>query len=397
MVRFAVSFATTATHPMSEDNWNSQDRAYMAQAMRLAERGLYSTDPNPRVGCVVVRQGRVVGQGWHLFAGGPHAEVHALRQAGAEAWGATAYVTLEPCSHHGRTAPCADALVESGVARVVVAMQDPNPQVAGQGLARLRAAGIETSMGLLAGEAENLNVGFLRRMGGGLPWLRLKVAASMDGRTAMRSGESQWITDSAARADVQRLRARSSAIITGIGTVLGDDPALTVRPAEMGDVGSATLPTRQPCRIVLDSQLRLPAGARILKAAGEVVVLCHQNRLASERQVAALQRAGAQVVGLPGGGANQSLAWVSVLDWLKRQSFNEILIEAGPGVAGSALSAGFLDEFWLYQAPTLLGSSGRPVAVLPFEKMSQQLKLKVVDQRRIGEDTRTIFKHLVSG
>jgi diaminohydroxyphosphoribosylaminopyrimidine deaminase/5-amino-6-(5-phosphoribosylamino)uracil reductase len=369
-----------------------QDRRYMAHALQLAQRGLYSTDPNPRVGCVLVKEGRIIGEGWHQRLGGPHAEVHAIGQAGAAAAGATAYVTLEPCSHHGRTPPCADALVAAAVARVVVAMADPNPRVGGQGLSRLRAAGIETSVGVLETEAESLNPGFLRRMREGRPWIRLKVASSVDGRTAMKSGESQWITGQPARADVQRLRARSSAIVTGIGTVLGDNPMLTIRPSEMGDIGNATVPERQPCRVILDSRLRLPPEARILGAEGEVVVLCRQDSLVAKDRVMALQERGARVAGLPVEGLDQPLSWAEIQRWLGAQTFNEILIEAGPTVAGSALAAGVVDEFWLYQAPTLLGSEGRPVALLPFDRMSQQFRLQVADQRRIGEDTRTIFR-----
>lgn len=371
---------------------DAADIHFMARAFQLGQRGLYSTHPNPRVGCVIVKDGYIIGEGWHQHAGGPHAEIFALQHAGSAAQGATAYVTLEPCSHHGRTPPCADALINAGISRVVVATTDPNPKVSGRGLAGLRAAGVETSSGVLASEAERLNPGFLRRMREGLPWMRLKVAASIDGRIAMKSGESKWITGVAARQDVQRLRARSSAIVTGIGTVLADNPALTVRLAEMGDTGDATLPETQPSRVVLDSSLRLPADARLLQVGGEVTVLTHPDSLACADRVSALEQAGAKVVGLSGARVGEPLAWPEIVRWLGLQSFNEILIEAGPTVAGSALAAGVVDEFWLYQAPTLLGSEGRPVALLPLDKMSQQVRLNMVEQRRIGEDTRTIFR-----
>lgn len=368
------------------------DIRFMARALQLAKRGIYSTHPNPRVGCILVKAGEVVGEGWHERAGRPHAEINALQHAGDSANGATAYVTLEPCSHFGRTPPCADALIKAGVDRVVVAMTDPNPQVAGQGLARLRSAGIETLAGVLEDEAEELNPGFLRRMRGGKPWIRLKVAASIDGRTAMQSGESKWITGQAARQDVQRLRARSSVIITGIGTVLADDPALTVRTADMGDIGSATLPDTQPCRIVLDSSLRMPPEARLLDGGEKVVVLTRQDSLDHTERVSALTGAGAQVVALPGTSSPEPLAWSGIMQWLGGQQFNEVLLEAGPAVAGSALAANIVDEFWLYQAPVLLGSEGRPVALLPFDRMSQRLQLDLVDQRRVGGDTRFIFR-----
>lgn len=372
--------------------FEAQDVQFMARAVRLAERGRYSTDPNPRVGCVLVKAGQVVGQGWHQRAGGPHAEVHALQQAGSAAAGATAYVTLEPCSHFGRTSPCADALVKAGVGKVIVAMADPNPQVAGQGIARLQQAGIDTATGLLEAEAEALNPGFLRRMRGGLPWIRLKIAASLDGRTGMQSGESKWITGPESRADVQRLRARSSAVISGIGTVLADDPALTVRTAELGDIGEATTPQRQPCRIVLDSRLRTPPEAAVLHAEGDAVILCRADSLSDAARVTALQATGASVVGLQDAASDQGLSWPAVLRWLQDQAFNEVLIEAGAGVAGSALAAGSVDELWVYQAPTLLGSRGRPLAVLPFDRMSEQIRLRVSDQRRVGEDLRTIYR-----
>ena len=257
----------------------------MAQALRLAERGLYGTSPNPRVGCVLVAGDRLVGSGWHRRAGEPHAEVHALREAGEAARGATAYVTLEPCSHHGRTPPCAEALVEAGVARVVVAVQDPNPQVAGEGIEKLRAAGIVVESGLMEAEARELNTGFFARMTRGTPWLRSKIAMSLDGRTALANGASQWITGEAARRDVQHWRARSCAVLTGIDTVLADDPQLNVRDIET---------ERQPLRVVLDSRLRMPLNARILqdRKSGNVLVY---TVLRDEGKIAALEQSGATV------------------------------------------------------------------------------------------------------
>ncbi len=365
-----------------------EDYRFMARALELARRGLYSTDPNPRVGCVVVAGGRIVGEGWHERAGEPHAEVHALRAAGAQARGATVYVTLEPCSHHGRTPPCADALVDACVDRVVVAAGDANPRVSGQGMARLEAAGIDVEQGILATSAESLNAGFLKRMRTGLPLVRLKLAVSLDGRTAMASGESQWITGPAARSDVQRLRARSSAIVTGVGTVLADDPSLTVRTAEMGDLGQALEPSHQPLRVVLDSMLRTGPRARVIGGDGRCVVVTGKQGLASRTRVGQLMAAGARIQGLD---ADKRPDIHELLKWLATENCNEVLVESGPILAGAFLSLGLVDEFWLYQAPTLLGSDARPMAVMPFEHMAQQLRLRPLDQRRVGRDLRTIF------
>ncbi|MAL99500.1 MAG: riboflavin biosynthesis protein RibD [Alteromonadaceae bacterium] len=379
------------------DNDRVRDRGFMAEAIQLARRGLYSTDPNPRVGCLLVKDDRIVGRGWHRYAGEAHAEVDALAQAGSAARDATAYVTLEPCCHYGRTPPCSRALIEAGIARVVIATADANPQVAGQGIAQLQAAGIETSLGLLEAEAAALNAGFLRRMRGDRPFVRVKIAASVDGRTAMQSGESQWITAGPARADVQRLRARSSAIITGIGTLLEDNPSLTVRPSEMGDLDENASPRTQPCRVVLDSGLRTPPVAKMLQAEGRTVILCRQSNPSasedagkSERRTM-LEAAGAEVTELPGRAGESGLTWPAIVEWLQTQPFNEVLIEAGATVAGSAITAGIVDELWLYQAPTLLGSRGRPLAELPFDHMAQQQRLTVLDRRQLGADTRTIF------
>jgi len=369
------------------DRFSGADHRYMARALQLAEQGLYTTDPNPRVGCVLVRAGEVVGEGAHLKAGEPHAEVHALRMAAARAEGATAYVTLEPCSHQGRTPPCADALVRAGVARVVAAMEDPNPQVAGRGLARLAAAGIATAVGLLEPQARRLNPGFIRRMERGRPFVRLKLAASLDGRTAMRSGQSQWITGAAARADVQRLRARSSVVASGVDTLLHDDAALTVRAAELGlppelaDRAAA----RQPRRLVLDSQLRLPEQAKLLRQPGEVLLA---TVLAPDHPRAeALVAAGARLMTLPGAHGRVDLN--ALLARLATDyQCNELLLECGATLAGAAMQAGLVDELVLYLATTLLGSDARPLLALPLERMEQQRRLQLIDSRMLGDDLR---------
>ncbi len=367
--------------------FTADDHRHMARALRLARNGLYTTDPNPRVGCVIVRNGEIVGEGWHRKAGEPHAERIALAAAGERARGATAYVTLEPCSHHGRTPPCADALVEAGVARVVAAMEDPNPLVSGRGLARLREAGIEARAGLMAVEAEALNPGFVKRMRHGLPWVRCKLAMSLDGRTAMASGESAWITGEDARRDVQRLRARSSAIVTGIGTVLADDPSLNVR-LEAGELPGVENPEylRQPVRVVLDSALRIPESARLLSLPGEVW-LFHAH--VDEEKAARLgQREGVTVVRLEVG-----LDLPLVLRELARREINEVLIEAGPTLAGAALRAGVIDELVIYMAPHLMGHAARGLFHLPgLEKMDQRIPLRIDDIRAVGRDWRILAR-----
>lgn len=358
----------------------------MAEAVRLAWQGRYSTHPNPNVGCVIVNDGRVVGRGWHPRAGEPHAEVFALREAGERARGATAYVTLEPCSHQGRTPPCADALIEAGVKRVVAAMQDPNPLVAGQGLARLRAAGIAVETGLLEAQARQLNPGYIQRMQHGRPWVRLKLAASLDGHTAMASGESQWITGEAARRDVQRLRAQSSAIVTGIGTVLADDPSMTVRldAAQLNGVE----PVRQPLRVVLDSQLRMPATARLLQRPGDTLVLTGNTDQAAWQS---LQTAGADVAAVRTAADRPDPA--AVLALLAERGINEVLLECGPTLAGAFMTAGLVDELILYLAPHLMGDAARGLFRLPgLEKMQDRIPLTWADVRRVGTDLRLTLK-----
>lgn len=359
----------------------------MARAIQLAWRGRYSTHPNPRVGCVISRDGEIIGEGWHERAGEPHAEVHALQSAGPRTRGATAYVTLEPCSHFGRTPPCADALVKAGVSRVVIAMMDPNPEVAGRGLKRLQGAGIEVAAGVLKGEAERLNPGFLRRMCQGRPYFRVKVASSLDGRTAMASGESQWITGASARRDVQRLRATSAAILTGVGTVLADDPSLTVRPEEMGALGDSVPPRDQPLRLILDCQLRTPPTAKILST-GPVWVLCDVAAI-DRPEAQALRSAGAEVFGIAANA--EGLDLTAVAQTLADAGINEVLVEAGPTLAGAFVASNLVDELWLYQAPAFLGSEGRPTVTLPITRMADRVFWTVEERRQIGDDQRLIL------
>ena len=361
------------------------DRSMMARALRLAEHGLYTTDPNPRVGCVLVRDGQIVGEGWHVRAGEGHAEVNALSQAGAQARGATAYVTLEPCSHTGRTPPCADALVTAGVARVVAAMQDPNPLVAGRGLARLRDAGIEVECGVLEAQAAALNAGFVKRMQTGLPFVRLKLAMSLDGRTAMASGESQWITGPEARADVQRLRARSSAVVSGADAVLLDDSALTVRSAQLGlpEAEAQAAAERQPLRVLVDGRLRVPLTSRLFQQDGPVLVACRLDQ-SPEQDYRAV---GAELLALPSAGSD-FVDLEALLRLLASRGCNEVLVESGAGLAGAFLRAGLVDELVIYMAPRLLGSLARPLLELPFDSMAEAMQLDVTDMRVVGRDWR---------
>ncbi|ASK35397.1 riboflavin biosynthesis protein RibD [Alcanivorax sp. N3-2A] len=359
------------------------DQHCMIRAVQLARRGLYTTDPNPRVGCVIAKHGQIIAEGFHARAGEPHAERHALAAAGEQAHGATAYVTLEPCSHTGRTGPCAAALIQAGVARVVAAMEDPNPQVAGNGFRALREAGIAVEIGLQENDARALNPGFIRRMRGERPYIRIKAAASLDGRTAMASGESQWITGPAAREDVQRLRARSSAIITGIGTVLADRPSYTVRPAQwtLADYGSDTV--RQPLRVILDRRLRTPADAPVVTAEGRCLIVGGQAHPGRE---SALQAAGAEVMHRPASESGGDLQ--ALLAELARRECNEILVECGATLAGAFVREGLFDELIVYLAPTLLGSDARGLFALPFARMVERVPLQWRDVRRVGDDLR---------
>ncbi len=366
------------------------DLAYMARAIQLAGRGLYTTDPNPRVGCVLVRDGEVVGEGCHRRAGEPHAERLAIEDAGERTRGATAYVTLEPCCHHGRTPPCTDALLAAGVARVVVGMADPNPVVNGRGLERLRAAGVAVRAGVLEADAHALNPGFEKRMRTGLPYVRLKLAASLDGRTAMADGDSKWITSEAARRDVQRLRARSSAIITGIGTVLADDPSMNVRlgpdaiPALLPDE-----PARQPLRVVVDCSLRMPATARMLALPGATLIAtCNPNRADILRMISA----GAEVQVLQAS-ADGRVDLPELIRYLGSREQNEVLIEAGPTLAGAAVAAGVVDEIVLYLAPHLMGDAARGLFRLPaLARMADRLALTIEDLRQVGPDLRVTVR-----
>lgn len=354
----------------------------MAQAVRLARQGIYSTHPNPNVGCVIVAQGAVVGSGWHQRAGEPHAEIHALGEAGGKARDADVYLTLEPCSHHGRTPPCADALVDAGVRRVVVAMQDPNPRVAGQGLERLRAAGIQVETGLLEDQARAMNPGFVSRMQRGRPWLRVKLASSLDARTAMASGESKWITGDAARRDVQRLRARSSAIMTGIGTVLADDPSMNVRLEAQQLKGVE--PVRQPLRVVMDTQLAMPVQAKMLSLPGDTLLV---TGVQDHDYWQVLQQAGAEVVAIDVG--QGQLDPEAVLKLLAERDINEVLLECGPTLAGSFLAAKLVDELVLYIAPHLMGDSARGLFHLPgLQRMRDRIALEWLDVRQVGDALR---------
>ena len=355
---------------------SAEDSVWMAQALQLAERGLYTTTPNPRVGCVIVKDGEQLGEGWHERAGEAHAEVHALREAGTAAKGATAYVTLEPCSHHGRTPPCADALITAGIARVVVAMEDPNPQVSGQGIARLRAAGIEVECGLMEASARTLNAGFVSRMSRGLPLVRSKIAMSLDGRTALSNGVSQWITGAAARRDGHHWRARSCAVLTGMGTVLVDDALLSVREVPT---------TRQPLRVVLDSGLKMPLTARILQGGNVLIYTTTRDT----QKIAALEKAGAKVEVMAA--ANGQVDLPACLKDLAVRGCNEVLVEAGRTLNGSLLQAGLVDELVLYMAPQLLGDMARGMAQLAeLTSLDQRVKLKWLDVRQIGQDLRIL-------
>lgn len=366
----------------------------MALALQLAEKGLYTSQPNPRVGCVLVKDKQIIGQGWHQRAGEHHAEINALREASKgkqDINGATAYVTLEPCSHHGKTPPCSDALIASGVKRVVVAMTDPNPLVSGKGLVRLQQKGILVESGLLAAEAQALNPGFISRMLNKRPYVRTKMAISLDGRTAMASGESKWITGACARADVQRWRGRSGAIVSGVETILADNPSLTLRLEDwLGDKPkdwNSNNDIQQPVRVVLDSKLRLPENAKILKQPGETWVLT--TEAVTHKRCKILQSLGAKVVSLPADGENLDLS--SVLDYLAQEEINEVLVESGATLSGAFVSAGLVDEYIIYMAPKLIGHQGRPLFNLPgLARMDQSLELKLKDLRQVGNDIRII-------
>ncbi len=367
--------------------FSATDHAHMALALDLAERGLFTTRPNPRVGCVLAHGERVVGTGWHQKAGTPHAEVHALAAAGAQARGATAYVTLEPCAHFGRTPPCADALIKAGVARVVAACVDPFPQVAGLGLARLAAAGIVTESGLMHDQARALNAGFFSRVERARPWLRLKLAMSVDGRTALANGTSRWLTGPEARRDVHRLRARACAILTGVDTILADDPSLDVR-LDAADLPELSVPA--PLKVVLDRHLRTPATAKLFRSAGAVLI-AHSQKAPEPRRVA-LRAVGAELWQMP---TNESEQLPALFAELGKREINEAHTEAGAVLSGALLQAGLVDELVLYQAPILLGPHARPLLQLPdLATMQDRIALELIDQQTFGVDLRFSYRVL---
>ncbi|QKJ86149.1 Riboflavin biosynthesis protein RibD [Paramixta manurensis] len=360
-----------------------RDEFYMARALELARRGQFTTAPNPNVGCVIVRGAEIVGEGWHQRAGEPHAEVHALRMAGEKANGATAYVTLEPCSHLGRTPPCCDALIAAGVSRVVAAMQDPNPEVAGRGLYRLKQAGIEVSHGLMMSEAEALNRGFLKRMRTGFPFVQLKLGASLDGRTAMASGESQWITSVQARQDVQRFRARSAAILSTSATVLADNPSLTVREEELDSETRASYPQgeiRQPVRVIIDRHNRVTPQQRLIGLPGETwLARCQPDEQPWPESV--------QQLCVPA--LADRLDLVALLMALGKRQINSLWVEAGATMAGALLKAGVVDELVVYLAPKLLGNEARGLCALPgLAHLADAPDFIFSDIRQVGPDLR---------
>lgn len=352
------------------------DTAFMTQALRLAERGLFTAHPNPMVGCVLVKNGDVVGEGWHKVAGEAHAEINALQAAGTAAKGATAYVTLEPCSHHGKTPPCVDALIAAGVAEVIVGIQDPNPEVNGRGIEALVKAGITVRVGILEEQVERQLSGFLTRVRTGRPFVRLKIACSIDGCIAMASGQSEWISGPESRADVQRLRARSGAILSGIGTVLADDPSFTVRDPGIDTCG------RQPLRVVLDKDLRMPLSAEMLALPGGTLLYCTND---SNRD--ALIEAGADIVKV--GAVDRLVNAAAVLDDLGRREINDVLVEAGPALAGNLISNDLVDELVIYQAPHIMGSETMGMFRTPtWTELSDRRSLDIIDTRQVGPDTR---------
>ncbi len=362
---------------------NEHDYHYMEEALALAAQGLYTCMPNPRVGCVIVKDSVIVGRGTHLRTGEPHAEVHALREAGEQARGADVYVTLEPCSHHGRTPPCADALVAAGVKRVFVAMQDPNAKVAGSGLEKLRQHGIEVHCGLFEHEAQALNPGFISRMTRGLPFVRCKVAASLDGRTALANGVSQWITGEEARADAQHWRARSCAILTGIGTVLYDNPQMNVRRPDLVEIKSG----KQPLRVVVDSRLHISPDAKILEGGNTLVAYA----VDAENKAQALQVAGAKLICLPDADGRVDLQ--KLMQHLASLEINEVLVEAGEGMNGALQQADLIDEYLFYFAPLLMGSAARGMFGLPsMTEMTQRIELEILDMDKLGVDIRVRAK-----
>jgi diaminohydroxyphosphoribosylaminopyrimidine deaminase / 5-amino-6-(5-phosphoribosylamino)uracil reductase len=350
------------------------DHIYMTRALQLAEQGLYSTQPNPRVGCVIVKDGKIIGEGAHLKAGEPHAEVFALRQAGDQSKGATLYVTLEPCSHTGRTPPCSQAVIDAGISKVIAAMLDPNPLVSGSGLAHLQAHNITVASGLMQAQAEALNLGFISRMTRNTPYIRSKIAASLDGKTALNNGASQWITSEPARLDVQHWRARSCAILTGIGTVLADNPSMTVRDIKIN---------RQPLRVIVDSQLQTPIDAKILQGGNVLIAFAND----AHNQSTQLLNAGAELLCIPNSDGKVCLE--TLLSHLAAHEINEVLVEAGEGLNGALLAQNLIDELLIYYAPKLMGSAAKGMFDVPaLTAMNQAIDLQILDMRQIGVDIR---------
>lgn len=363
--------------------FSAYDNEFMSRAIRLARKGLYTTHPNPRVGCVITKDNVVVGEGWHKKAGQGHAEVNALLKAGTQAQGATAYVTLEPCCHTGKTPPCTDSLIKAGISRVVAAMKDPHDKVAGKGFQILEDAGIKVDVGLLEQQAQELNPGFIKRMQQSRPFVRMKMAMSVDGRTAMASGESKWITSEAARLDVQHWRAQSSAMLTGIGTILYDDPSLTVR-LQNAVLESAVF--EQPLCVILDSSLQLPTDAKVIQSLDEILVFtCSSDQL----KIDALENVGVKVVQVEK--AENGLDLNQVLAHLSSLEINEVMVESGATLAGSFMDSGLVDELIIYMAPVLMGDKARALFHLPLiQQMSQKIQLNIKELRQIGEDIRII-------
>lgn len=356
----------------------------MSRALQLARRGLYTTHPNPRVGCVLVKYGKIIAEGWHQQTGGPHAEVHALNNAGENAQGADCYVNLEPCAHSGKTPPCVDALISAGIHRVVIAAIDPNPKVSGKSIEKLKQVGIQVESGLLENQSRVLNAGFFMRMQSGRPYVRCKLAMSLDGKTALADGTSKWISGNAARADVQHLRAQSSAIMTGINTVLADDPRLNVRDIDTMD--------RQPMRIILDRRLRIAKDAKLLGLPGETLIFTVYGCPDKER---ALVKSGTPVIRIDSSGEKDFLA--GVMRYLANEKeVNEVLVECGPTLAGSLLQAGLIDEIILYVAPVLLGHEARGLFQLSgIQSMNDRIQLEIMDTRMIGKDMKIILKPVI--
>ncbi len=364
------------------------DYVFMARAIQLAKKGLYTTHPNPRVGCVITKKGEIIAEGYHQRAGEPHAEINALSNCNRFSHGASVYVTLEPCSHTGKTPPCANALIEAQVSRVVIAMQDPNPQVAGEGIKRLQEAGIEVVVGVLEEQSRQLNPGFIKRMQKGLPWVRVKLAMSLDGCTAMASGEGKWITGEDARYDVQKLRAQADAILTGIGTVAADDPSLNVRltAQELGIEGEV----RQPKRVVIDTSLNTPLDAKLLKSAGDKLIVVARETLEQEQQlVRAFKTFGVEILEVDKTDGDEHLPLELILQELARQEINEVHVEAGATLCGSLIQAKLVDEMILYVAPVFMGSDAKGLLNLAgLEDMQDLIKVEISDIRKVGNDFR---------